>query len=139
MPDNLADNPAFQHVDLNDRVELDRFEHLYEAELACGLLRSNGIACEVSSQLIPGVPAEVILWTAGGMPNSRGHSWRTRARSCPKTQPPMNLNRPRAFEFWTLTSHSTGSWETFSPGVFYSDAGEAREGTLLTSFSTCSR
>lgn len=60
MADNLADNPALQHVDLNDRVELDRFEHLYEAELACGLLRSNGIACEVSSQLIP---AEVILWT----------------------------------------------------------------------------
>lgn len=63
MPDNLADNPALQHVDLNDRVELDRFEHLYEAELACGLLRSNGIACELSSQLIPGVPGEVILWT----------------------------------------------------------------------------
>ena len=63
MPDNLADNPALQHVDLDDRVELDRFEHPYEAELACGLLRSNGIACEVSSQLIPGVSGEVILWT----------------------------------------------------------------------------
>lgn len=63
MPDNLADNSALQYVDLGDRVELDRFEHPYEAELACGLLRSNGIACEVSSQVIPGVPGEVILWT----------------------------------------------------------------------------
>ena len=63
MLDNLADNPALQHVDLNDRVELDRFEHSYEADLACGLLRSNGIACEASSQLMPGVPGQVILWT----------------------------------------------------------------------------
>jgi hypothetical protein len=63
VPDNLADNPELQHVDLNDRVELDRFEHPYEAELACGLLRTNGIACEVSSEVIPGVPGEVILWT----------------------------------------------------------------------------
>jgi hypothetical protein len=63
VPDNLADNPALQHVDLNERVELDRFEHSYEAELACGLLRFNGIACEVSSEVIPGVPGKVILWT----------------------------------------------------------------------------
>ena len=35
---------------------------LDEAELACGLLRSNDIACEVSSMVLPGFPAELILW-----------------------------------------------------------------------------
>ena len=33
-----------------------------EAELACGLLRFNGIPCELSSTVIPGLPADTILW-----------------------------------------------------------------------------
>jgi hypothetical protein len=44
-----ADNDsALRHVDPNNRTELDRFESWDEAELACGLLRANGIACELS-------------------------------------------------------------------------------------------
>ena len=34
-----------------------------EAQLACGLLRSNGIPCELSSTVLPGLPADIILWT----------------------------------------------------------------------------
>jgi hypothetical protein len=32
------------------------------AELARGLLRSNGIACELSPTPLPGLPADMILW-----------------------------------------------------------------------------
>jgi hypothetical protein len=60
--DSVADD-ALRHVDVNDRVEVERFERWDEAELACGLLRANGIACEVSSMVIPGLPADLILWT----------------------------------------------------------------------------
>jgi hypothetical protein len=49
-------------VDPENRVELDRFERLDQAELACGLLRSNNIPCEVSSMPLPGLPADLILW-----------------------------------------------------------------------------
>lgn len=55
-------DPALRTVDPNNRIELDRFERLDEAELACGLLRSNGIACELSSMVIPGLPTDLILW-----------------------------------------------------------------------------
>lgn len=56
-----ADDPRLQHVDFSNRVELDRFERLDQAELACGLLRSNGIACELSNLPLPGLPADIIL------------------------------------------------------------------------------
>ena len=56
------DDPALRYVDPNNRVELDRFERLDQAELACGLLRSNGIPCELSSMVMPGLPTDTILW-----------------------------------------------------------------------------
>ncbi|MFZ0862998.1 MAG: hypothetical protein WCA27_31485 [Candidatus Sulfotelmatobacter sp.] len=58
----IDEDPRLQHVDANNRVELDRFNRLEEAELACGLLRFNGIPCELSSTVIPGLPADTILW-----------------------------------------------------------------------------
>ena len=63
MTPNIDDDPALNHVDVNDRVELGRYTRLDEAELACGLLRSNGIPCEISSTVLPGLPGELILWT----------------------------------------------------------------------------
>jgi hypothetical protein len=60
---NIDDDPSLRHVDLNDRIEVARFERWDEAELACGLLRSSGIPCEVSSMVMPGLPGELILWT----------------------------------------------------------------------------
>lgn len=63
MADFIDDDPTLRHVDPNDRVEISRFERADEAELACGLLRSNGIPCEVSGGLLPGLPGELILWT----------------------------------------------------------------------------
>ena len=56
------DDPGLRYVDPNNRIELDRFERWDEAELACGLLRSNGIACELSPMPLPGLPADIILW-----------------------------------------------------------------------------
>jgi hypothetical protein len=56
------DDPVLRYVDPDNRIELDRFERWDEAELACGLLRVNGIACELSSMVLPGLPGEVILW-----------------------------------------------------------------------------
>ena len=58
----VDDDPALRCVDPINRTELDRFVRLDEAELACGFLRSNDIACEVSSMVLPGLPAELILW-----------------------------------------------------------------------------
>ena len=49
-------------MDANNRIEIERFERWDEAGLACGLLRSNGIPCELSGMVIPGLPADVILW-----------------------------------------------------------------------------
>jgi len=45
-----------------NRVELDRFDRLDHAALACGLLRSNNIPCEVSSTLLPGQPTDLVIW-----------------------------------------------------------------------------
>jgi hypothetical protein len=58
------DDPALRTVDPEHRVEVAHFEidHGEEAEIACGLLRANGIACEVSSPMLPGLPAEQRLW-----------------------------------------------------------------------------
>jgi hypothetical protein len=53
---------ALLQVDPNNRVELDRFERLDQAELACGLFHSNGIACELSSMPLHALPADIILW-----------------------------------------------------------------------------
>lgn len=58
----IDDDPALRYIDPNNRAELERFERLDEAELACGLLRSHGIPCELSSMVLPGLPADMILW-----------------------------------------------------------------------------
>src|SRR6185312_3074190 len=57
-------DPALEHVDPQNRVELERYETDTgaEAEIDCGLLRANGIACELGAQTIPGLPANMILW-----------------------------------------------------------------------------
>jgi hypothetical protein len=57
-------DPALEHVDPRDRVELARYETDTgaEAEIDCGLLRANGIACELGAQTIPGLPSNMILW-----------------------------------------------------------------------------
>ncbi len=60
--DFVDDYAALKYVDPNNRVELDRFERADQAELACGLLRSNGIPCELSTMVLPGLPADMILW-----------------------------------------------------------------------------
>lgn len=56
------DDLKLRFVDPENRTEIDRFERLDEAELACGLLRANGIACELSPPPLPGLPADIILW-----------------------------------------------------------------------------
>lgn len=60
-PDN---DPALEHIDPADRVELERYDTDTgaEAEIDCGLLRANGIACELGGQTIPGLPSNMILW-----------------------------------------------------------------------------
>jgi hypothetical protein len=60
--DFVDDDPALLYVDAENRVELDRFESRSEAELACGLLRFNQIPCELSSEVLPGLASETILW-----------------------------------------------------------------------------
>jgi hypothetical protein len=60
---HFVDNDsALRQVDSNNRAELDRFERCDEAELACGLLRFNDVACELSPMPLPGLPADIILW-----------------------------------------------------------------------------
>lgn len=60
--DSAVEDPALLHVDPINRVELGRYVREDDAELACGLLRANGIACELSSPVIPGLPTDLILW-----------------------------------------------------------------------------
>ncbi len=63
--DGFSDNdPALEHVDQENRVELERYDTDTgaEAEIDCGLLRANGIACELGGQTIPGLPSNMILW-----------------------------------------------------------------------------
>lgn len=45
-------------------MELERYDTDTgaEAEIDCGLLRANGIACELGGQTIPGLPSNMILW-----------------------------------------------------------------------------
>lgn len=61
---DLNEDLQLTHVDPDQRIELTRFdaEQGDEAELACGLLRANGIACEMSSTALPGLPADLIVW-----------------------------------------------------------------------------
>jgi hypothetical protein len=59
---SVDDDPALLYVDPTNRIELERFERWDEAQLACGLLRSNGIACELSPMPLPGLPADIIMW-----------------------------------------------------------------------------
>lgn len=58
----VDDDPALRYVDPENRIELERYERLDDAELACGFLRANDIACELSSMPLPGLPADLILW-----------------------------------------------------------------------------
>ncbi|HWG50671.1 MAG TPA: hypothetical protein VN669_13315 [Candidatus Acidoferrales bacterium] len=63
--DGFADSdPALEHVDPEHRFELERYDTDTgaEAEIDCGLLRANGIACELGGQAIPGLPSNMILW-----------------------------------------------------------------------------
>jgi len=71
---DLNEDPELAHVDPERRVELTRFdaERGDEAELACGLLRANGIACELSSTALPGLPADLIVWVS---PQDAGPAW----------------------------------------------------------------
>lgn len=62
---DYADNdPALEHVDAEQRFELARYDTDTgaEAEIDCGLLRANGIACELGGETIPGLPSNMILW-----------------------------------------------------------------------------
>jgi hypothetical protein len=58
----VDDDPKLRSVPTDNRHEVSRFERWDEAELACGLLRANGIACELSPMPLPGLPADIILW-----------------------------------------------------------------------------
>jgi hypothetical protein len=80
----VEDDLALRHVDPNNRVELDRFERWDEAELACGLLRFNNIACELSPMPLPGLPADIILWCTTPMPNSHGRYSPTQSAKLPE-------------------------------------------------------
>lgn len=65
VPARPADNdPALEFVDPENRFELERYETDTgaEAEIDCGLLRANGIACELGSPALPGLPSDRILW-----------------------------------------------------------------------------
>lgn len=57
-------DPALERTDPADRVELERYDTDTgaEAEIDCGLLRANGIACELGGPTIPGLPSNMILW-----------------------------------------------------------------------------
>lgn len=63
MPEE-NENPELIHVDPDRRIELTRFETEQgdEAEIACESLRANGIACELSSEALPGLPSDLIIW-----------------------------------------------------------------------------
>jgi hypothetical protein len=58
------ENPALLAIDPEHRVEIAHFDLVQgdQALLACGMLRANGIACELSNPLLPGLPNERALW-----------------------------------------------------------------------------
>lgn len=45
-----------------EREAVRNFEDEAEAELAAGYLRANGLAAEVGSMMIPGLPYDLALW-----------------------------------------------------------------------------
>ncbi len=59
-----VEDPALVAVDPEHRIEIAHFDLVQgeQAELACGMLRANGIACELSNPLLPGLPNERALW-----------------------------------------------------------------------------
>jgi hypothetical protein len=59
-----VENPALLTIDPEHRAEIAHFDLVQgeQAELACGMLRANGIACELSNPLLPGLPNERALW-----------------------------------------------------------------------------
>src|SRR5215813_3869936 len=59
-----VEDPALLAVDPEHRIEIAHFDLVQgeQAELACGMLRANGIACELSNPLLPGLPNERALW-----------------------------------------------------------------------------
>ena len=64
----VVDDPRLTAVDPEHRVEVAHFELVQGAQagLACGMLRANGIACELSNPLLPGLPNERALWVNAG-------------------------------------------------------------------------
>lgn len=58
----VDEDPALRYVDPSNRKEVERYERWDEAEFACGLLRTSGIACELSPMPLPGLPADIIVW-----------------------------------------------------------------------------
>jgi hypothetical protein len=58
----VDEDPALRYVDPSNRKEVERYDRWDEAELACGLLRTSGIACELSPMPLPGLPADIIVW-----------------------------------------------------------------------------
>ena len=59
-----VEDPALTTIDPEHRVEIAHFDLVQgnQAVLACGMLRANGIACELSNPLLPGLPNERALW-----------------------------------------------------------------------------
>lgn len=59
-----VEDPELVAVDPEHRVQVAHFDldQGEQAELACGMLRANGIACELSNPLLPGLPNERALW-----------------------------------------------------------------------------
>ena len=56
------EDPTLYYVPTEKRFELTRFEREPDAEIACGLLRANGIPCELTDMVAPIMPGETILW-----------------------------------------------------------------------------
>jgi Putative prokaryotic signal transducing protein len=59
-----GEDPALVAIDPERRVQVAHFDldQGDQAELACGMLRANGIPCELSNPLLPGLPNERALW-----------------------------------------------------------------------------
>jgi hypothetical protein len=51
-----------EHVPVEDRVEVASFERESEGRLAAGLLRANGIACQLDAPTVPGLTWQQSLW-----------------------------------------------------------------------------
>ena len=58
----VDEDPALRYVDPSNRKVVERYDRWDEAELACVLLRTSGIACELNPMPLPGLPADIIVW-----------------------------------------------------------------------------